>query len=62
MPKKKANWIAGAIGKPGGLHASTHTSPGDKIPASKIAAAAAGRYGAKAKKQAALAKTLKKMN
>jgi hypothetical protein len=34
---------------------------GEKIPASKLAAAEAGKYGAKAKKQAALAKGLRKM-
>jgi hypothetical protein len=34
---------------------------GEKIPASKLAAAEAGTYGAKAKKQAALAKGLRKM-
>ena len=36
----------------GGLHATTHTAPGDKIPASKVAAAAAGKYGPKGVKQA----------
>lgn len=35
----------------GGLHESTHTKPGDKIPESKIEAAEEGKYGAKAKKQ-----------
>jgi hypothetical protein len=39
----------------GGLHASTGTPQGQKIPASKMAAARAGKYGPKAKKQAALA-------
>lgn len=57
----KKNWIAGAISKPGGLHRSTHTPADKKVPASKVAAAAAGKYGPKAKKQAALAKTLGKM-
>lgn len=37
----------------GGLHATTHTPQGDKIPESKIAAAARGEYGAKGKKQVA---------
>ncbi len=37
----------------GGLHESTNTPSGDKIPASKVAAAKAGEYGAKAKKQVA---------
>lgn len=47
--------------KKGGLHKSVGVPEGQKIPASKLAAAAAGRYGPKAKKQAALAKGLKKM-
>jgi hypothetical protein len=41
--------------KKGGLHRSTNTPMGKKIPASKIRAAKAGRYGPKAKKQANLA-------
>lgn len=40
----------------GGLHRSTHTPMDEKIPASKLAAAARGEYGPKAVKQAALAK------
>ena len=36
----------------GGLHQSTHTPAGQKIPASKVEAAAEGKYGPKAKKQA----------
>lgn len=44
--------------KVGGLHESTHTPPGEKIPASKRAAALAGSYGAKAKKQAQFAKNV----
>lgn len=55
----KKNWIAGAIKHPGALRAETHTPEGKKIPAKKLAAASAGKFGAKAKKQAALAKTLK---
>lgn len=35
----------------GGLHETTHTPAGEKIPQSKIAAAAAGKYGAKGKKE-----------
>ncbi len=35
----------------GGLHATTHTPMGDKIPANKIAAAKRGEYGAKGIKQ-----------
>lgn len=47
--------------KKGGLHESTNTPKGETIPASKLKAAASGKYGAKAKKQAVLAKSLKKM-
>lgn len=36
----------------GGLHRSVGVPQGQKIPASKMAAAKAGRYGPKAKKQA----------
>ena len=36
----------------GGLHASTNTPPDQKIPPEKVAAAAAGKLGAKAKRQA----------
>jgi len=39
----------------GGLHRSTNTPAGEKIPESKVRAAAAGRYGPKAKKQATFA-------
>lgn len=41
--------------KKGGLHRSTNTPEGERIPASKMAAAKAGRYGALAKKQANMA-------
>jgi len=37
---------------PGGLHESTGTPKGKKIPPSKIKAALAGKLGPKAKKQA----------
>lgn len=37
--------------KSGGLHASTKTKAGEKIPASKHAAAASGSLGKKAQKQ-----------
>ena len=43
---------------PGGLHESTHTPAGQKIPASKRAAALRGDYGAKAKKQANFARNV----
>lgn len=39
----------------GGLHRSVGVPEGQKIPASKVAAAKAGRYGPKAKKQANMA-------
>ena len=42
----------------GGLHKSTGTPAGQKIPASKKAAAARGDYGPKAKKQAQFAKNV----
>jgi hypothetical protein len=43
---------------PGGLHETTHTPAGEKIPASKRAAALAGKYGAKGKAQALFAKNV----
>ena len=42
----------------GGLHESTGTPMGEKIPASKRAAALAGKYGKKAEKQAQFAKNV----
>jgi hypothetical protein len=56
---RKANWIAGAIKHPGGLHESLGIPQGQKIPKGKIAAAA-GR-GGKVGRQARLAETLAKM-
>lgn len=44
--------------KKGGLHASLGLSPNKKIPASMMAAAAAGQYGPKAKRQANFAKNV----
>jgi hypothetical protein len=51
------NWIAGAIKKPGALRASLGVKKGEKIPASKLAAAAKapGKMGQRAR----LAQTLK---
>lgn len=43
---------------PGGLHASTHTPAGEKIPESKRESALHGSYGLKAKKQAQFAKNV----
>lgn len=44
----------------GGLHASTDTPAGDKIPKSKVAAALAGKYGPKGKQQALFMKNVLK--
>lgn len=46
----------------GGLHESLGVPQGKPIPASKLAAAKAGKYGPKAQKQANLASTLEGMN
>lgn len=54
---KKAGQKAISFTK-GGLHASTGTPQGKKIPASKKAAALAGKYGQKAKRQAEFAKNV----
>jgi len=58
--KGKKHWIAGAIKHPGALHSQLGVPQGEKIPAKKLAAASAGRYGELARKRASLAKTLKK--
>ena len=65
--KKKVTIPAVAAKKPitfkkGGLHKSTGTPAGTKIPAKKLAAAASGKLGAKAAKQAQLAKNLRAMS
>lgn len=44
--------------KKGGLHSSTGTPQGQKIPAKKKAAALAGKFGTKAKKEAQFAKNV----
>jgi hypothetical protein len=51
------NWIAGAVKNKGGLHRSLGVPEGQKIPSSKIEAAA--KQKGKVGKQARLAKTLK---
>jgi hypothetical protein len=56
----KKNWIAGAIKKPGALHKELGVPQGQKIPAKKLAAAAA--KGGKEGRRARLAQTLKKMH
>lgn len=57
--KKGGNWIKGAIKKPGALRASLGVKKGEKIPASKLKAAA--KKGGKLGMRARLAITLKKM-
>ena len=57
MAAKKVTIKGGKGKKPvsfakGGLHRSVGVPQGQKIPAAKMAAAKAGKYGAKAKKQA----------
>jgi hypothetical protein len=56
---KKAGsyWISGAIRKPGALRKSLGVKEGEKIPASKLAAAA--KKGGKLGRRARLAQTLK---
>jgi hypothetical protein len=44
----------------GGLHETTNTPMGEKIPATKIAAALAGKYGMKGAAQARFAKNVLK--
>lgn len=46
----------------GGLHESLNVPQGEPIPAAKLRAALAGKYGSKAKRQAELARTLEGMN
>jgi hypothetical protein len=58
MAKKSKNWIEGL--KKGGLHRSTGTPMGQKIPANKIAKAAKSG-NPKVRRQAAAAKTLAKL-
>ena len=53
------NWIAGAIKKPGALHAEMGVPQGQKIPAKKLAAAAK-KPGVEGKR-ARLVQTLKKL-
>ena len=56
----KERWISSAIKKPGALHKQLGVPQGQKIPAKKLAAAAA--KGGKLGKRARLAQTLKKMH
>ncbi len=43
---------------PGGLHSTTGTPQGTKIPQKKFDAALAGKFGAKGRKQALMAKNI----
>ena len=54
-----ANWIAGAIKKPGALKKELGVKKDEKIPAKKLSAAA--KKGGKLGKRARLAETLSKM-
>jgi hypothetical protein len=55
-----ANWIKGAIKKPGSLRKSLGVKAGETIPAKKLAAAA--QKGGKLGKRARLAQTLRKLH
>lgn len=57
--EKDKKWIQKAIGKPGALHAQLGVPKGEKIPKSKLDAAA--KKGGKLGKRARLAQTLGKM-
>ena len=56
----KKNWISGAIKNPGALHKELGVPQGKKIPAGKLASAAA--KGGKIGRQARLAQTLGRMS
>ncbi len=58
--KRQANWIAGAIKRPGALHRQLGVPQGKKIPKSKLRAAA--KRGGKLGKRARLAETLGRLN
>lgn len=62
MAAKKKLSIKKAIKKPGQLHKDLHVPEGEKIPASKLEAAAEGKYGKKTAQRARFAKTLKKLH
>lgn len=57
----KINWIAGAIEHPGALHKKLHVKEGEKIPESKLKKAEHSKNPT-LRKEANLAKTLKKMH
>ena len=60
MAEKKKKWIAGATKNKGALHKALHVPQDEKIPASKLHAAA--KKGGKLGKEARLAETLKRLN
>jgi hypothetical protein len=63
--KKKGTgkWMEKAFSKhKGSLHRALHVPQGEKIPASKLAAAKAGKYGKKVAKKAQPVVTAKKIN
>ncbi len=65
MAKKKTGhkWMQKAFSKhKGSLHRDLHVPQGQKIPASKLAAAKAGKYGPKVAKKANPVVTAKKIN
>jgi hypothetical protein len=59
MDEAKKKWIQKAISKPGALKKSLHVPTGEKIPASKLSAAA--KKGGKVGQRARLAMTLSKL-
>lgn len=60
MAVKKKNWIAKATKNKGALHKALDVPEGKKIPAKKLAKAAKSK-STKVRKEASLAKTLKKI-
>ena len=60
MEKKKGDWIAGAVKKPGALRAALHVKKGPKIPEFKIEKAQKSKSPLM-RKRANLAETLSKM-
>lgn len=61
MQAKKEKWIQKAIKKPGALHKKLNVKEGEKIPAKKLAKALHSKNPT-LRKEANLAKTLKKMH
>jgi len=57
-----ANWIQGAIKRPGQLHRDLGVPQGQRIPQIAIQRALSGDLGPEVEKRAQLARTLGKMN